>query len=268
MIRGLLSNTIRRLGLLFTIDKLRYYVKKRQNRKANDLFRSKHPDFQIPPDYLMYESYQMNYQKYYKDGQDSARWIIEQAQKHISLEKANILDWGCGPARVIRHMPQLLHSSTKCFGTDYNKQSIDWCRANIKNVAFNHNGLAADLQYQSGIFDLVYGISIFTHLSEDMHFAWIAELRRILKPGGVIILSMQGNNFIPKLSQNEKSRFQRGELIVRGNVKEGHRTFSAFHPDAFLDRLWGKHFEVLDKIVISTEGKYYIPQDRWILRRK
>jgi len=61
--------------------------------------------------------------------------------------------------------------------------------------------------------------------------------------------------------------FDRGELIVRGKVKEGHRTYSAFHPDSFLKSLF-KEVEILDKIVILPENKSYIPQDTWILKKK
>jgi len=41
------------------------------------------------------------------------------------------------------------------------------------------------MSYEDNMFDFVYSISIFTHLPEDMQFAWLQELQRITKPGGI-----------------------------------------------------------------------------------
>jgi ubiquinone/menaquinone biosynthesis C-methylase UbiE len=134
-------------------------------------------------------------------------------------------------------------------------------------VNFNHNNLEAILPYEDNTFDAIYGISIFTHLSKEMHFNWFNELKRVLKPGGVMLITTQGENFRPKLIEEERKKFDQGELIIKGNVKEGHRTYSAFHPDLFLELLF-KEVNILDKIVISPKGKDYLPQDRWLLKKK
>src|SRR4029077_3643337 len=41
-------------------------------------------------------------------------------------------------------------------------------------------------------FDVVVAASIFTHLSMKMQVAWLEELRRIMKPGGLVIASLHG----------------------------------------------------------------------------
>lgn len=267
MNRGLLSNTLRKLGLLYPLDKMRYRVKKNKNEKTNKQFKADNPNVLLPPDYLIYESFQMNYSKYFFGGKDTAQWIFGELEKYKDLKDKNILDWGCGPGRVIRHMPEISKNQSHFYGTDYNKDSIDWCRNNIPSIKFNHNKLEAKLPYEDSSFDAIYGISIFTHLSKEMHLKWFNELQRILKPGGLLLLTTQGENFKSKLSAKENQKFDQGHLIVRGNVKEGHRTYSAFHPDPFLHKLF-ESTEILDKIVLSPEGKSYIPQDTWIMKKK
>jgi len=268
MKKGQLSNALRKFGLLYPLDKLRFRLEKSKNEKANREFKTKNPNVSLPPDYLMYESFQMNYSKYYFGGKDTAEWVLEKIIKHKDLDNEKILDWGCGPGRVIRHMPEILKSNTKFYGTDYNAESINWCKQNIRNVAFNHNNLQAELPYRNNYFDAIYGISIFTHLSKEMHFNWLQELSRVLKPKGIIFITTQGDNFKKKLSEDEGKRFDKGELIVRGNVKEGHRTYSAFHPDKFLNALFEQNgIRVLDKIVHSSENQSYTPQDAWILQK-
>ena len=214
----------------------------------------------------MYESFHLNHERYYYGGEETADWLIGLLERHIKLDDKCILDWGCGPARVIRHFPKLTANKCHYFGTDYNKKSIEWNTKNIENVKFNHNSLKAELPYESGFFDVIYGISIFTHLSEKMHYEWFNELKRIIKNDGLLLLTMQGENFKQKLSEQEKDKFDNGELVIRGNVKEGHRIYSAFHPDKFLEDLFSE-MQVLEKIIKSPDGKSYIPQDTWILKK-
>ena len=108
---------------------------------------------------------------------------------------------------------------------------------NLPNISFNTNTLEAKLPYEDNSFDVIYGISIFTHLSEQMHFDWYKELYRVLKTNGILFLTTQGENFKLKLTQTENETFDEGSLVVRGNVKEGHRTYSAFQPNKFMKEL-------------------------------
>ena len=266
MNKGQISNILRKIRLLYPLDKLRYRLMQNHNLKDNQKFIVENSNISLPPDYLMYESFQMNYQKYYFGGRETAEWIFSQIQNHISLNGGKILDWGCGPGRIIRHMHAISKNQCKFYGTDYNEKSIQWCRDNINNIKFNLNDLEAKLPYEDDFFDAIYGISILTHLSKEMHFKWFNELKRVLKPEGIMLITTHGENFKTKLSIKENKKFDNGELVVRGDVKEGHRTYCTFHPDKFLKSLF-KEVEIIDKIIISKKNKSYIPQDRWILKK-
>ena len=144
MNKGQISNILRKIRLLYPLDKLRYRLMQNQNLKDNQKFIVENSNISLPPDYLMYESFQMNYQKYYFGGRETAEWIFSQIQNHISLNGGKILDWGCGPGRIIRHMHAISKNQCKFYGTDYNEKSIQWCRDNINNIKFNLNDLEAD----------------------------------------------------------------------------------------------------------------------------
>jgi SAM-dependent methyltransferase len=122
------------------------------------------------------------------------------------------------------------------------------------------------LQFESNKFDIVYGISIFTHLSKEMHFAWFTELIRILKPGGLLFLTFHGEVHTFKLSDSEKDLFKKGELVIKANTKEGHRTFGAFHPESFVIKLIGENEILEHKPGENKDGK--AGQDVWIVRKK
>ena len=65
MKRGQISNVIRKLRLIYWTDWARFYLQKFKNQKINSEFKKNNPDVVLPPDYLMYESFQVNYNKYY-----------------------------------------------------------------------------------------------------------------------------------------------------------------------------------------------------------
>jgi len=266
MNKGQISNLLRVFGLIYFTDRVRYYLERRKNKAENDNFKINNPNVELPPDHLIYESFQMSYKKYYTDSIETAHWLKDHFNKHIELKGIRILDWGCGPGRIIRHLPNVIGNDCEYFGTDYNKRSIDWCEKNLHGIDFNLNSLQAKLPYEDNYFDVIYGISIFTHLSEQLHYDWYKELVRILKPNGILFITTQGDNFKIKLTDSELKNYNNDKLIVRGRVKEGHRTFSAFHPKGFMKGLF-ENEQILEHIVIPKEQKRNPQQDIWMIRK-
>lgn len=259
------TSLLRKLRILHLADKVRFYIQKSKNKKANEAFKKSHPDVAIPPDYLIYESFQIDYHKYYVQSKEGAKNLVGHIQKHVDLQNKKILDWGCGPGRIVRHLPALIGNNCSYYGTDYNEKSIEWCRKNLPEIQFNHNSLEAKLPYSDNFFDVIYGLSIFTHLSESMHIDWYNELFRILKPGGILLLTTQGDTYKPKMTPLELAQYEKGELVVRGKVKEGHRIFSAFQPKPFMEKLFA-NATIVEHIEQPPVGKWY-PQDKWIVRK-
>lgn len=267
MNRGKITTFLRALNLMHLVDKTRFYILKIQKKNPNRAFLKENPTVKLPPDYLMYESFQIDYKKYFKGGLDTAKWLKNILSNHIELKNKKVLDWGCGPARVIRHFPGLDGNNCEFFGTDYNHLSIEWCENNISDVLFQKNEIVPPLNYQDNFFDVIYGLSIFTHLSEENHMSWYNELIRVTKKGGVLLLTTQGKAFKGKLIKSELSQFKKGQIVIRGKVTEGHRTFSAFHPPQYVRDLFEKQALILEHI----EGKkqeWGISQDVWIIQKK
>lgn len=260
-----ISSIIRKIGLIRFSDKLRFYFSYIKTLKLRKRFYKKYPNIKLPPAYYIYETFNLNYFSFYEKSIETAKWLISHIVKYKKLEDLNVLDWGCGPGRVIRHLPSFLDNSCRFYGTDYNQKYINWCKQNIPDVSFCTNMLAPPLSFEKNTFDVIYGISIFTHLSNEMHFAWFNELLRVLKPGGILLLTLHGNAFKEKLTEPEKNNFEKGNLVVKSNTKEGHRTFSAFQPVNFVKELIGTN-EILEHIPGEVlNGKPQ--QDVWIVRK-
>jgi ubiquinone/menaquinone biosynthesis C-methylase UbiE len=108
--------------------------------------------------------------------------------------------------------------------------------------------LRPPLNLEDNSVDILYCVSVFTHLSEELHFEWINEIMRVLKPGGVFIGTFHGDKTKHKLFSDELVKYEQGELVVRGNVYEGSKNFVAIHSDLFVRNKLLKEFTSVSQI--------------------
>lgn len=195
-------------------------------------------------------------------GAESIVEILERNGARFADLRA-ILDFGCGCGRVIRHFSSA--AGTKFYGADYNPEMVAWCERHLPFAKFTSNGLGPPLPFPSKKFDLVYALSVFTHLSEELQFRWMEDLSRVLKPGGFLLLTTHGESYLGHFSDEEKQQFRSGKLITRGVANSGTNTCSAFHPPAYVRAELAKDFQVLDFIPEGAKGNP--TQDAYLLRK-
>ncbi len=267
-VKSVLSLVLRKLRLLSMAEYFRFLLHKMKFRRKNKAFKKAHPSVIFPPDFLIYETYKLNLSEYYYDGKQTTAEIVDIIGRNFNIAQSaiKILDWGCGPGRIVRHLPELLpHASV--YATDYNGVYVKWCDENLKNIQVSLNNIDPPTSYENSFFDVVIGISIFTHLTEQNHFAWIDELTRIIRPGGIAFLTTQGESYSSKLLPLEKIKFDNGQLVTREKIREGNRLFSAFQPPLFFQQLIKEKFEVVEFISSGTDSTAPV-QDIWVLKRK
>lgn len=229
-----LVSLARAAGLLPAADALRFLREKRRCAEENRRFLETHPDFDPPPLWWMHDMYRhTSYALYRETGAATAKALAEQIDAHASPSRDGafrVADWGCGLARVLRHLPDRYEKT----GFDYNARAIQWCAEHVRSAQFFHNGLMPPLPAAAASFEALYALSVFTHLSADAHDAWIADIARVLEPGGVFIGAFHTVLKPGQLLPEEQARFDAGKLVVRGGVKEGSRTYVAYHPESWL----------------------------------
>jgi SAM-dependent methyltransferase len=103
---------------------------------------------------------------------------------------ASVLDFGCGPGRVLRWFQQALPNAHLA-GVDVRAAQIAWCREHLRGD-FHANDVLPPLPFAEGTFELTYALSVFSHLALDQNLAWIRELARVTRPDGLILLSTHG----------------------------------------------------------------------------
>lgn len=182
-----------------------------------------------------------------------------------------VLDFGCGSGRVLWNFRD--HPASCTFvGTDIDREAIAWCRGHLSAIArFDTNDPLPPTRYSEGEFDLIYGVSVFTHLDEEYQNAWLTELQRITKPGGHLVLTIHGTVSARKLpSAQEAALATSGFLFVthetgwmkRDGLPDYYQV--AFHTQEYVRREWGKFFDILAYVEHAINAH----QDAVVLRRR
>lgn len=121
---------------------------------------------------------------YWASGLTDARHLLATAAAHGVTEPACCLDLGCASGRVLRHMA-LERPGMRALGCDINRLHVEWCNRHLPpgcTVFQNHS--IPSLPLPDNSVDIASAYSVFTHI-EAVETAWLMELRRVLRPGGI-----------------------------------------------------------------------------------
>jgi SAM-dependent methyltransferase len=173
-----------------------------------------------------------------------------------------ILDFGCGCGRVIRHWAG---THAAIHGCDYNRRSIRWCRRHLTFAAFEVNGLRPPLPYADERFDLVYALSVFTHLPEPLLSAWMSEIERVVKRGGYLVISTHGEPCLSQLTPEQQAEFRSGRIVVKDAESAGTNRCGVYMSEECVRMCFASRFRVVDLLPQGAKGNP--PQDLVLLQK-
>jgi len=180
----------------------------------------------LPPAALRYQVGSINPQDFLSTGQTCAR-DLETALQGLGKtfrDFRHALDFGCGCGRTLAWLRD--YSGTCRFdGTDLNAKAIAWCRTTLPFAAFTVNSPQPPLDFPDATFDLVYAISVFTHMDESHQFAWLRELKRLVKRQAILLLSVHGEYCWRQLPPEEIAQVE-----ARGFYAKPSRSLTAIFP--------------------------------------
>ena len=188
----------------------------------------------LPPARLRVLVTQADAENFVRNGAEDAAMIRRLAAgAGAELESLDaILDFGCGCGRVARHWADL--RGPRVHGCDYNPRLVRWTAENLPFVEARRNGLEPPAPYPDESLDLIYAISIITHLTEELGRRWLAEWRRTLRPGGLLLFSTQGDAYREQLGKRQRPRYDAGEIVVVSGRVAGMNACSVHHPSDFV----------------------------------
>ena len=189
--------------------------------------------------------------------------------RHARLaDLERVLDWGCGCGRVLGWLLEDVPAE-RVFGCDIDREAIEWLAGRASGATVHPSDALPPLPYDAAFFDLVYGISVFTHLDEPTQFRWLEELARVCRPGGLVAVSVLGPSVSPpwlRLALDQKGFSD--ELSAQSGV---FATWSspdyyrlACHTPEYVASRWTRFFDVLEWI----EGGINAHQDLVVMRRR
>jgi SAM-dependent methyltransferase len=173
-------------------------------------------------------------------------------------ELGAILDWGCGCGRILRHWAAL--DATRVHGCDINPRMVAWCDGNLPFAHVAVNDISPPLPYPDASLDLVYALSVLTHLPEDLQHEWVQECRRVLKPGGRLLFSTMGEHYLTlqRLSEAERRSFEAGNLVVLYEGAPGTSLCSAYHPPSYVREQLAAGFDPVAFRAAAEDGRHDI----------
>jgi 2-polyprenyl-3-methyl-5-hydroxy-6-metoxy-1,4-benzoquinol methylase len=184
----------------------------------------------------------------------------------VNKERAGrILDFGCGVGRVMRYWADC--PGVEVHGTDIEQSAVDWCNANLQFAKTRINSLRPILDYADSTFDVIYTLSVFTHLPQLVQVEWFEELLRILKPGGLIYFTTHGEFYAYLLEGVHRDRFNSGDLVVTGDDQPGTNICAAFHPHQYVVVNFTRPNDVFLLEHIQCGAKGNPNQDSYLVRK-
>lgn len=182
-----------------------------------------------------------------------------------------VLDFACGCGRVIRHFKK--HAAdARWHGSDIDPEAIQWCRENLQSVAdFGTNGFQPPTRFDDDTFEVIYSVSLFTHLNEADHFSWLSELARIVRKDGIVIATVHGPFTHLQLPPAEARKVRDDGFLYRtgqtGKLKlDGLPDFyqTAYTTEKYIRERWSAHFD----IVAYEEQAIAGYQDAVVMRKR
>jgi SAM-dependent methyltransferase len=182
---------------------------------------------------------------YEEMGSQTKRAITSLLPDDWSFEGKRVLDFGCGAGRTLRHFLSEAESGD-FWGTDIDRASIDWMQANLSPPLHPwHGHHAPPLGLEHGSFDLIWAVSVFTHLTANST-AWLLELHNLLRPGGLLIPTYMGPGICELVAEEPWDEDRHGRTTLRHAAPWDEGGPATLISDWWMREHWGRAFEVLD----------------------
>jgi SAM-dependent methyltransferase len=200
----------------------------------------------LPPDELIARVGNVNedaVRAYVRIGVEQRRLVEHYLPDTWDWTGKTLLDWGSGAGRLLRQFGDEA-GQMQLIGADIDAPSIEWMRANLPDVEAVVVGLEPHIDLPDASVDVVTGFSVMTHIT-DYWAGWLLEVRRVLRPGGVALLSYISSTYGPTLLDGEWDEDGIGMLVLRYARPWSQGGPDVVHSSWWVRAHWGRAFEIV-----------------------
>jgi SAM-dependent methyltransferase len=197
--------------------------------------------------------------------------IHEYAAKleHPITPDKRLLDFGVAWGRIYRFFLKDF-APGNLTGIDIDPAFIALCKELMPYGSFELNQGHPPLSFEDRSFDFVTAYSVFSHLSAEVATAWVDEFARVLRPGGVMFLTVLGEQHLEGFLTNYKAAakddpempaltiqdcrrmYQEGRYLYSPTGGGGVRTKDIYGWAAigrkYVEAHWCEKFELIDLV--------------------
>jgi SAM-dependent methyltransferase len=124
----------------------------------------------------------------------------------LQPEQPHVLDLGCGTGLGYQLCRSLAHNLTY-HGLDISPQMISICRQRFPELELHIGSMSQLSPFPADHFDLVMSLFSSFSYNDDPHAA-TAEIYRVLKPGGALLITVLGRWSLRKLLQGKWAAYE------------------------------------------------------------
>ena len=117
--------------------------------------------------------------------------MLLEAVNQPLLQTKSVMEFAAGFGRFTRHLVKALPGRVAC--TEVMPGSVDFLREQFGVESFESSHDPAQIKL-AGQYELVFVLSMFTHLPTPMWTPWLLKLKRLVKPVGLLIFSVHNEN--------------------------------------------------------------------------
>jgi len=198
---------------------------------------------------------------YWASGSQDAKILLDIAHE-LGIETKSHLDLGCASGRVIRHI-RSINPNIDVFGCDINRLHAEWCNLYLPApIRVFHSSSIPNLPLASNSLDVVSAYSVFTHI-EAFETAWLMELSRVLRPGGLAYITVHTDHTLYNLRKgwplwksvmgrsnitnllDESRNFKGNRLILRW-LENASYSSNIFYKTRYLWNVWSRFLDIVE----------------------
>jgi SAM-dependent methyltransferase len=205
-------------------------------------------------------------QLYLSRGREVRDAIVDALPPGWSFTGRRILDFGCGAGRVLRHFVAEA-SEAELWGCDIDRPSIEWLTAHLcPPLHAFHHGESPPLPQPDASFDLVWALSVFTHIT-DTWSAWLLELHRVLRGDGLLLVTFMGQTASMWVAGEPWCEDRVGMNVLRPANTWDRGGPMVLHSRWWITAHWGRAFDILTLCPYGFSRRGVAGQG-WVLLRK